>query len=153
MEGHAEGVATATVRSFSESKFGFAALEDGGTVFFTADLIKRKNFSAPKPGDRITGVLKRRDKGMAFAEVCAIKRSSENMSSKEQKAEGVVKFFNDAKGYGFVTLEDGTDIFFHATFARECGIEPEVLTPGRDVSIAYRSGPKGLYATKLAVRG
>jgi CspA family cold shock protein len=41
--------------------------------------------------------------------------------TQEQLMNGTVKFFNTAKGYGFVTDEGGEDIFFHRSNVKETG--------------------------------
>ncbi len=151
MEQYAGEVRTATVRSYRESKFGFAELENGTKVYFSAKRLKKK-FRAPKPGDRITGVGKHRERGVAFTEIHEIERNRDS-APKKQEAEGLVKFYKYGKGYGYITLEDGADIFFHATVARECGIEPETLMPGLVVSVTYQNGRKGPRVERMALNG
>ncbi|ODS78256.1 MAG: cold-shock protein [Chryseobacterium sp. SCN 40-13] len=60
---------------------------------------------------------------------------------------GKVKFFNESKGYGFITDEEtGKDIFVHAT-----GIKVETLTEGDKVSYEEEEGRKGKVAAKVVV--
>lgn len=60
---------------------------------------------------------------------------------------GKVKFFNESKGYGFITDEEtGQDIFVHAT-----GINAEGLREGDRVSYEEEEGRKGKIAAKVAV--
>lgn len=60
---------------------------------------------------------------------------------------GTVKFFNETKGFGFITNEDtGKDIFVHAT-----GIKVENLNEGDRVSYEEEEGRKGKVAAKVAV--
>ena len=60
---------------------------------------------------------------------------------------GTVKFFNETKGFGFITNEDtGKDIFVHAT-----GINVENLNEGDRVSYEEEEGRKGKVAAKVAV--
>ena len=62
-------------------------------------------------------------------------------------SKGTVKFFNDAKGFGFITNEDtGKDIFVHAT-----GINVENLNEGDRVSYEEEEGRKGIVATKVVI--
>jgi cold shock protein len=60
---------------------------------------------------------------------------------------GTVKFFNETKGFGFITNEDtGKDIFVHAT-----GINVENLNEGDRVSYEEEEGRKGIVATKVVL--
>lgn len=60
---------------------------------------------------------------------------------------GTVKFFNESKGYGFITDEEtGKDIFVHAS-----GINAEELREGDRVSFEEEEGRKGKVAAKVAV--
>ena len=54
---------------------------------------------------------------------------------------GTVKWFNDSKGYGFITGEDGTDVFVHYSAIQGDGFKS--LAEGDAVSFDAQSGPKG----------
>ena len=63
-------------------------------------------------------------------------------------ATGTVKWFNDAKGFGFVTPEDGgKDLFAHFSAIQEQGFK--TLKEGQRVSFDVVSGPKGLQASNI----
>jgi CspA family cold shock protein len=63
-------------------------------------------------------------------------------------ATGTVKWFNDAKGFGFVTPEDGgKDLFAHFSAIQESGFK--TLKEGQRVSFDVVSGPKGLQAANI----
>jgi CspA family cold shock protein len=57
---------------------------------------------------------------------------------------GNVKWFNDAKGYGFIQREDGADVFVHYRAIRGDGHRS--LTEGQQVEYAVVEGQKGLQA-------
>ena len=59
--------------------------------------------------------------------------------------EGTVKFFNESKGYGFITNDDtGKDIFVHVS-----GLNGEALSEGDKVSYTEEEGRKGVVATQV----
>ncbi|HTE51171.1 MAG TPA: cold-shock protein [Kofleriaceae bacterium] len=58
---------------------------------------------------------------------------------------GKVKWFNDAKGYGFITHEDGRDVFVHYSSIEGDGFRS--LAQGQDVEYEAEEGPKGLHAS------
>jgi len=58
---------------------------------------------------------------------------------------GTVKFFNEAKGFGFITDEAGTDIFVHVT-----GLIDEIRE-NDSVTFEVTEGKKGLNATNVKV--
>ena len=62
-------------------------------------------------------------------------------------ANGKVKWFNDAKGYGFITGDDGVDVFVHYSSIQGDGFRS--LSEGQRVSFAVESGPKGPQAVKV----
>ena len=66
---------------------------------------------------------------------------------------GKVKWFNDAKGYGFITRQsDGSDVFVH--YSAIVGDGFRSLAQGQDVKYDLDEGPKGLHATNVtAVAG
>ncbi len=58
-------------------------------------------------------------------------------------AHGTVKWFNDAKGYGFITVEEGTDIFVHNSSIKNGSFGFNSLIEGEKVSFDIEHGPKG----------
>jgi len=60
---------------------------------------------------------------------------------------GTVKWFNDAKGYGFISQEGGEDVFCHFSAIKAEGFKS--LTEGDAVSFEVVNGPKGLQATNV----
>jgi CspA family cold shock protein len=60
---------------------------------------------------------------------------------------GTVKWFNGAKGYGFISREEGDDVFVH--FRAIEGDGYKTLDEGDQVEFEIGEGPKGLQATKV----
>jgi CspA family cold shock protein len=66
-------------------------------------------------------------------------------------ATGKVKWFNDAKGFGFIVREDGPDLFVHHTAIVAEGFRS--LAEGQQVEFDVTQGPKGLQATNVRLAG
>ena len=63
---------------------------------------------------------------------------------------GTVKWFNGEKGYGFLTREDGPDVFVH--FSAISGDGFRSLAEGQQVEFTVEQGPKGLQATNVVAQ-
>lgn len=60
---------------------------------------------------------------------------------------GKVKWFNNQKGYGFITPESGSDVFVHHSEIQGDGYK--TLEEGQEVEFEIKKGPKGEQATKV----
>jgi CspA family cold shock protein len=65
----------------------------------------------------------------------------------EMKEKGVVKWFNAAKGYGFIQRETGEDVFVHYSAIESSGYR--TLDEGAQVEFSVKKGPKGLQAEEV----
>ncbi len=62
-------------------------------------------------------------------------------------ADGTVKWFNDAKGFGFITQDEGPDVFVHFSTIQGDGFKS--LAEGERVTFDIEDGPKGLQASNV----
>ncbi len=66
-------------------------------------------------------------------------------------AVGKVKWFNDAKGFGFIMRDGGDDVFVHYTAIQSDG--HRTLNEGQEVEFDLYDGPKGPQAQNVVCRG
>ena len=66
-------------------------------------------------------------------------------------AKGRVKWFNEKKGFGFISREDGNDVFVHFSAINREGFK--TLSEGDEVEFEVTNGPKGEQATNVTVVG
>ncbi len=62
-------------------------------------------------------------------------------------ARGTVKWFNEAKGFGFITQENGEDVFVHFSAIQGEGFK--TLAEGEKLEFDVTKGPKGLQASNV----
>jgi CspA family cold shock protein len=67
----------------------------------------------------------------------------------ESRVSGTVKWFSDAKGYGFITRDGGSDVFCHYSGIRAGG--PRSLNEGDKVEFSIEQNPRGPKAADLVV--
>src|SRR3954454_10005138 len=94
--------------------------------------------------------------GVVLQQVCSIEHlpAAPSDSPREFNAEGIapmeqgtVKWFNDAKGFGFITRQSGEDVFVHHTAIQANGFRS--LQEGQAVQFEVKKGPKGLQAENV----
>jgi cold shock protein len=72
--------------------------------------------------------------------------------AEQQMALGTVKWFNDAKGFGFISQDGGgDDVFCHHTAIQADGFR--TLAEGQKVEFDVNRGPKGLQAANVRIVG
>lgn len=64
-----------------------------------------------------------------------------------KKLKGVVKWFNNAKGFGFIEHQSGKDVFVHYSVINSDGYKS--LKDGETVEYEIEEGPKGFHATRV----
>lgn len=70
------------------------------------------------------------------------------MTEEVRMALGTVKWFNDAKGFGFIKQEDESDVFVH--YSQIVGDGFRTLEEGQVVQFDLKEGPKGLFAENVS---
>ena len=66
-----------------------------------------------------------------------------------ERVTGTVKWFNNTKGYGFLSQEGGADVFVHYTAIKGEGYRS--LEEGQAVEFSIEKGPKGLQAAEVVL--
>ena len=66
-----------------------------------------------------------------------------------EKVKGTVKWFNESKGYGFLSQPEGDDNFVYYTAIQ--GIGFRTLKEGSEIEFVVENGPKGLQASNVTV--
>jgi cold shock protein len=91
--------------------------------------------------------------GSAIASALSIRSDSSQQKSKIETGnkleQGTVKWFNDAKGYGFLSRQSGDDVFVHFSAIRSNGFRS--LQEGQAVQFDAVKGPKGFQAENVQV--
>ena len=70
-----------------------------------------------------------------------------NFKRGKMKEQGTVKWFNNEKGYGFISRASGDDVFVHHSAIQASGFKS--LSEGDTVEFSVTKGPKGLQATDV----
>lgn len=156
------------VKWFSAEKgFGFVSLEDNTDVFLHGSVLARSGISV-NPDDVVRVGVGQGLKGRLVTEVLEVKAAAApaghaaSQPAPRPKPEfgpgpgrvatdsirGVVKWWNQQKGFGFITPEAGTrDIFVHASTATRSGVRLEQRMP---VRVKVSQGAKGPEAIEVA---
>ena len=157
---------TGTVKWFDAVKgYGFIVPSDGaGDVLLHLSCLKQSGHDSAQEGARIVCEAVKRPKGMQALRVIeidnstAVKPAPAGRAAPRQAApqvagvgeyeDVVVKWFNRAKGYGFVSRGEGTpDIFVHMETLRRCAMRE--LRQGQTVRVRFGNGPKGLMVAEI----
>lgn len=149
----------ATVKMYKPDKgFGFVELANGGgDAFLHASVLERAGTSMVEPGAVLRVRTGAGQKGLQVTEVLEVvagtspPRPARGADLRHAEAappgggaevQGVVKWYNAEKGFGFVaTADGGQDVFVHATALERSGMR--TLTEGQTVRLRVIQGRKG----------
>jgi cold shock protein len=157
------------IKWFNRSKgFGFIVPDDGTSdVFLPLAVLERSGFSEAPDGASITFEWVQGPKGRAATQVLDLDASTATPRAPRERAgfrprdnggdgpaglaeslDGVVKWYDPARGFGFILPNDGSkDIFVHVTALRRSGIDG--LEPGQPVRMMVSQARRGREASSI----
>jgi CspA family cold shock protein len=148
------------VKWFDTTKgYGFIVPDSAeGDVLIHSSCLKAAGRESAREGATVACEVVRRSKGLQALKLLEIDESTATALSPQAAparqapagdfVRAQVKWFNRAKGYGFLTRGEGTpDIFVHMETVRSSGVGE--LQPGQRVQVSFGEGAKGLLAVEL----
>ncbi len=146
-----------TVKWFSAAKgFGFVAPGDGSAdAFLPMACLRRAGYGEAREGAAIVCDVAAGAKGPLVVNVLSIDNgtglaSRAGATRAARTLEGAVRWFEPAKGYGFVSPDGGgKDVFVHASALRRSGLT--ALGPGQRVRMDVVDGTRGREADRVTV--
>ena len=151
------------VKWFDAAKgYGFILPDNGeADILIHVTVLRRDGFTSLREGARVVAEAQRRERGLQVFRVISISEPDASMpdpppaarTRAQASAVGafeivIVKWFNRARGFGFLTRGEGTeDIFVHMETLRRYGfVDPK---PGDSMLARFGPGPKGLMAAEV----
>jgi cold shock protein len=132
----------AVVKWFDPRKgFGFVSLDDGRDAFLHMSALQSSGIEDIVEGARLVCDLGMGGKGLQVLALRLDGNAARPVGQDAQR-EGTVKFFDEAKGFGFVTpLNGARDVFFHVTALNRSGMQS--VSEGQPVRFVSRMTQKG----------
>lgn len=154
------------VKWFDVSKgYGFITPADpgGGDILLHQTCVRQSGFKQAFEGAKVVCEAVRGPRGMQASRLLSLDNSTAQVmplstdrtpryvaEPKGPPFEGIVKWFNRAKGYGFVSRGPGTpDIFVHMETLRRCHVHE--LVEGQRVHVRVGDGPKGELVAEITI--
>jgi CspA family cold shock protein len=154
------------VKWFNPDKgFGFVELSDGsGDAFLHESVLAQSGIDAVQPGETVEVRIGPGHTGPHVTEIISVDSSTakpmtprrsnfgattSNGSSSDASIDetGTVKWFNVEKGYGFISLDGGNDVFVHVSALEKSGLMG--LSEGQSVVVDVIEGRKGPEAARV----
>ena len=155
---------TASVKWFNRTKgFGFVTASDGtGDVFLPASILAQAGHDEVAEGATLVCDVVEGPKGRSVAAVLSVDETTAAPRASRgggfdrggldrgptEELDGTVKWFDEAKGFGFISASDGgKDVFVHGSVLRRSGLG--LLETGQLVKMQVKTAPRGREATSV----
>ena len=165
----ARSSATGKVKWFNATKgYGFVTLDNGADAFCHASALQAAGHNELPQGATIVCDLADGQRGLQVVNVHSVDLSTVEAPSRGPQTrdfgrshyrdtglsgpmmEGKIKFFNDQKGFGFVTPDKGSaDIYLHASALRRSGLQ--AVAPDQRIRYSIRQGTKGVEVDRMEI--